>query len=80
MATERLTADTITDDQIRELRREASAAGDMEQALACDVALGRLVYDPMDQRAQLLDQVGAVDVASAREVCAEAINAARASE
>ena len=35
----------ITDDQIRVLRDEAGAAGDLEQVIICDAALG---HDGMD--------------------------------
>lgn len=34
------TIDTITDDQIRALETEAGAAGDLEMATICRVALG----------------------------------------
>lgn len=40
----KLTADTITDDQIRALQTEASDAGDIEQADLCSLALG---YTPL---------------------------------
>lgn len=36
----RTTADSITDDQIRKLRREALDAGDLMQACICEIALG----------------------------------------
>lgn len=35
-----LTADTITDDQIRALQAEAAEAGDLEQVDLCRLALG----------------------------------------
>ena len=35
-----ITADTITDDQIRDLQSEASEAGDHKQADMCRLALG----------------------------------------
>lgn len=40
MTTMKITADTITDDQIRALQAEAAEAGDLEQVDLCRLALG----------------------------------------
>ncbi len=62
-----LTADTITDDQIRALQTEASEAGDDTQADLCRLALGMTPLIAWN-----LTPYGA------RLRCADAINAARA--
>lgn len=63
---ERLTASTITDDQIRELMAEAGRAGDDEQVRLCKRALNETLVSSA--------------FAVARQACANAINRARAME
>lgn len=51
-----MTIDTITDSQIRSLRREAAAAGDDMQVLICRIALAgglTATVDPGEHRAAL---------------------------
>lgn len=76
MTTTDLTADTITDDQIRTLRTEAEAAGDYGQVDLCNRALATDTVD-QDGNAIALADLTRED---ARAACAEAINAARAME
>lgn len=68
-----LTADTISDSEIRALRRESAAAGDLEQVEICDIALSAAPI-------RMLSVIGADGVAievyeDYRELCADAINA-----
>lgn len=63
---DKLTADTVTADQIRRLRKEALAAGDIDMAEICKVA----ILDPF--RADDGDRTA---IAFARGKCADAINA-----
>jgi hypothetical protein len=65
-----LTADTITDEQIRALRAEAVAAGDAVGIFWCEVALGL-------ERATR-DDGTPLTAHDARQACADVINAARA--
>lgn len=72
----KLTADTITDDQIEALRTEAGAARDDLQVRLCDTALGHethLLADPDGRRST-------VSPGEAREICADAINEALAAD
>ena len=69
MTTTKLTADTITDDQIRALQAEALAAGDGEQEDLCRLALGMT-----SRKAWNTTPYGA------RIRCADALNAGRAQE
>lgn len=46
------TIDTITDDQIRALETEAGAAGDLDMAAICRVALGEEDGDEAAARAE----------------------------
>ena len=59
-----ITADTITDEQIRELRM--SAMNGSPTAESCDIALGDLVLDGSDAE---------VEQETARARCAEILNA-----
>ncbi len=65
-----LTAETITDDQICGLADEAGSAGDREQVQICAIALHGANESP---------ELGLTEC-DARQVCADAINAARAQE
>ncbi len=79
MARPDLTADTITDDEIRALRAEATAAGDEAMASACTTAITpcRLPHDaPADHHAMAKAARSVRELA--RACCADAINAARA--
>lgn len=79
MATDKLTAETITDEQIRQLREEAISHGDDRQVDYCDVALAphrRLNEDGSDLVWPWNGQPADRD--RARQVCADAINYARA--
>lgn len=76
---------TITDSQIRTLRREAAEHGDLVTTHACDVALG--VQEPVTTATAWEDRYGGgghdaderrgviaiADAAAARAICAEAI-------
>ena len=83
MTTTYATAETITTRQIRALRREAAAAGDMMQVAICNVALAdglgdiaeidESVRGDLESVGIIPEHVGA-DVA-ARQMCADAINA-----
>lgn len=87
MTTETITAETITDDQIRALRTEAAAAGDNVQVHACDVAIGS--QEPIATATAYEDRYGGgglskddrkailaiASVADAADLCADAINA-----
>lgn len=69
MTTTKLTADTITEQQIHDLKAEAWEAGDTKQADLCRLALGMTPliswnFTPYE----------------ARGLCADAINNARAQE
>lgn len=82
--------ETITDDQIRQLRDEAAAAGDDVQRIICDIALGE--EEPTPTADAWEDRWGGGGFAAweereirsvtsaedAREVCQRAIDAARA--
>ena len=72
----KLTAETINDDQIRTLRDEAEAAADYALASVCTYALG-----PTDPEfANLPETENPLRQPTARRLCAEAINNARAQE
>lgn len=68
---ERLTHETVTDEQIRELRDGAAAAGDLEQVSICDRALMGEDDDP-DGNAY-----ASWPVDEARQACAIIINYSR---
>lgn len=80
MSTDKLTAETISFEQIRQLRGEAIAAFDADQAAICDLALeGEIdmddyttVSDRMSRRLRTMNQT------EAQLLCADTINAARA--
>lgn len=71
---------TVTDRDIQQLRREAEEHGDLRQAMLCVLALGGPEElegaEPGTEAADLLDE--GVTQARARELCEEAIEAARA--
>jgi hypothetical protein len=90
MPTDKLTAATITDDKIEQLREEAVGRDDLQVAL-CDLALhdesADLTVTPeideslragLESLGVIPEHVGCTDVA--RQRCADAINAARAQE
>lgn len=54
-----LTADTITDAQIRELRLEAQNAGNSWRELVCNDALGTVMSDRLPARAHLANILNA---------------------
>lgn len=68
-----LTADTITDEQIRDLRDEQRREGHQVNAEICDTALGQL----RGARGQVVSFVGD-EIAQAREICATILNARNA--
>lgn len=70
-----LTAETISESQIRRLRTESAQAGDMVQVDLCDVALSGDPEADGDDGDSSMDQV--ID---ARSACADAINEARAAQ
>ena len=71
-ADRQLTAETITNEQIRSLRAEARQVGDADMVTTCDTALRAEIDVPeAEDNDRRLD---------AREVCADAINAAHAME
>lgn len=72
--TKTITADTITDKQIRQLREEALAAGDYKQVDLCNRALAD---DTIDQDGNLI-AFAEMSAEAAREKCADAIDAAQA--
>jgi hypothetical protein len=73
MTTDKLTADTITDDQIQKLKVEAAAAGDDEMYAICGLAGHPGQGHPCEPLP--------TDVAyKARQRCADAINNARAQD
>ena len=79
--TNRLTAEAITTDQIRALRDEAVEAGDDRQVDYCDVALAPFRRQNDDGSELQWPWNGLpADRDVARQVCAEAIIAARAQE
>ena len=85
MTNQALTADTITDKQIRALRTEAAQAGDEAQVKLCDLAL---TYDAnyeewLHERQPHKRPAAWEDVERAHRAkhkCAQAINTARAME
>lgn len=83
--TNELTAETITDNQIEALERDAATSGDLAQVALCRVALASAlddIADVGDQR-NALERLGVIpehvdaDV-RARKLCADAISSARA--
>lgn len=81
MTTNQLTAETITADQIRALREESRAEGDDRQVDYCDVAMARYRRQNADGSDLVWPWNGQpADRDVARKVCADAINAARASD
>lgn len=74
---DKLTADTITDDQIRALRAEADLAGDRAQVAECDQALEEVGDEYLsDGEPNMQPTVRAL----ARESIAYVINDTRAQE
>lgn len=69
--TNQLTADTITPSQIRRLRTEAMEAGDDLQVECCDLALSDTIAIATINEALTTNT-------EARQLCADAINNARA--
>jgi hypothetical protein len=73
-----LTADTITDEQIRELRAQASGntviVSDATTVDSCDIALGWIEHAPCLNTHPAHDCVGLQRV-NARARCAEILNA-----
>ena len=70
---DKLTAETITDDQIRQLRDEATQSGDHKMANVCTSALGT-------DKAGYPVFVAPSGAAAMRKICAEEINSARAKD
>lgn len=83
-----LTAETITDKQIRALRNEARQAGDHVQLILCGIALDEYADDPADRRRELeghayskllsatkIRGLSVMTTDVARTACAYAINA-----
>lgn len=73
-----ITADTITDDQIRALRTEASGHGDDAQITICDRALYGTAESPSTILSLIADGHLSDAQVEARQLCADAINNARA--
>ena len=69
-----ITAETITNAQIRALRNEAEKAGDYAQVDICDRALTREIDGTQDQDGNEVARAD-LSVADARELCADAVNA-----
>jgi hypothetical protein len=67
---EMLTADTITEAQIRELRDEQRREGHQLNAEICDTALGHL----RGTRGQVVSFIGD-EIKQARAICAKILNA-----
>jgi len=67
------TIESITQDQIRALRRESAGAGDTVQVVVCDLALGRIEYDPMSMCAPEMEQAGCTTREEAIAECARVI-------
>jgi hypothetical protein len=75
----KLTAETITIRQIRDLRAEAEEYSDYHQVDWCDLALAAHETSDADgHHLQSPDGDRAVTRTEARQICADAINAARA--
>ena len=70
-----ITAETITDSQIEQLRTEADAAGDDKMGRICDVALGEVKWG-----ADLVAAGQGMSRESARAECARVIAEAQAQE
>lgn len=66
--------ETVTDEQIEALEREAGQAGDLEMARVCDVALGRDVTDAPG----VTPEIAAMSRDEARAECARVIADAKA--
>lgn len=76
---EPLTADTITDDQIRALHCEAIAAGVERMVITCAIALRPIYVAPTDVTVERILRSEDNEMRrQARRMCARAINAARA--
>lgn len=76
MTTEKLTADTITDAQLADLRREARLAGDEDTVALCDHAMG--VYGTEVQMITVGGELDSYTREEAKAACARTINAAAA--
>lgn len=74
-AAAKLTAETITDKQIRQLSSEAAQAGDLIQVDLCNIALSG---EDSDGTGTTLGTPCTVEYA--RQACADVINNARAQE
>jgi hypothetical protein len=84
-----MTTNTITDDQIAQLRTEAYDAVDTELAVLCEIALGDIQEDSNGRRvlpvglmrhmsANAIGRLERIEQEEARALCVEAISAARA--
>ena len=70
-----LTAATVTDQQIRDLRAEAVQAGDWRQVDVCDVALGKRPQHTATGRGSIKDSSGrSMTRAKARSACSRVIS------
>lgn len=79
--TTKLTAETITTRQIRDLRDEAMEASDYRMVDWCDVALAsHETSDSAGRELQGPGNHGTCTRTDAREICADAINNARAQQ
>lgn len=73
-----LTAASVTDKQIRDLRAEAVQAGDWRQVDLCDVALGIRPQHTATDRGSLKDSSGrSITRSKARSACAKVISYAQ---
>lgn len=75
----KLTAETISIRQLKDLREEALGHGDYEQVSWCDVALApHELHDTQTAEFHTDPQGDVVTRTKAREICADVINRARA--
>lgn len=72
--TTKLTAETITDDQIRALQNEAADAGDSKQVRLCEIALYGTPESPSTILSLIADGNLSEAQIEARAKCADAIN------
>lgn len=80
MTKNKLTAETISNDQIRTLSTEAAQAGDLEMVAVCYVALYGTEASPSTILSLIADGNLSEAQIVARQRCADAINNTRAQE